>query len=143
MLRLALILTINLIMSLTLMSQTYDFVVIVNKENPINEVKIDEVSDIFLKKIKKWKGNNVIMPINLTSISKLREKFSKKIHSKSINQIKSYWQQSIFSGKGVPPIEFDSEEEVINYISKNKYAIGYISADNKSNIIKEIVIIDE
>ncbi len=143
MMRLALILTINLIMSLTLLSQTYDFVVIVNKENPINELKIDEVSDIFLKKIKKWQGSNVILPINMSPNSKIREKFSKKIHSKSINQIKSYWQQSIFSGKGVPPIEFDSEEEVINYVSQNKYAIGYISADNKSNIIKEIVIFAE
>jgi hypothetical protein len=44
-----------------------------------------------------------------------------------VSSIKAYWQKQIFSGRGVPPEEKQSDEEVLEYVSKNVGAIGYIS----------------
>jgi hypothetical protein len=45
---------------------------------------------------------------------------------KTLTQLRSYWNQQIFSGKGVPPPELDSEAAVIRYVLSNRGAIGYL-----------------
>ena len=47
--------------------------------------------------------------------------------SRSVSAIKSYWQQMVFSGRGVPPPELDSDGEVVKFVLKNRGAIGYVS----------------
>ena len=42
--------------------------------------------------------------------------------------VKSFWQRMIFSGRGVPPVEKDTDEEVLSYVGANAGAIGYLSA---------------
>ena len=44
-------------------------------------------------------------------------------------QLKSYWNQQIFSGKGVPPPEADSTADVIAYVLANPGAVGYLPVD--------------
>jgi hypothetical protein len=35
----------------------------------------------------------------------------------------------VFSGRGVPPPELDSEEQVVQFVLKNPGAIGYVSGN--------------
>ena len=44
-------------------------------------------------------------------------------------QLKSYWNQQIFSGKGVPPPEADSPAAAVAYVLANPGAIAYVPAD--------------
>ena len=37
-----------------------------------------------------------------------------------------YWQQRIFSGRDVPPPEFELDREVVEYVLKHAGAIGYV-----------------
>ncbi len=41
--------------------------------------------------------------------------------------MESFWQQQIFSGKDVPPEKKKSDAEVIEFVSANPGAIGYVS----------------
>ena len=41
--------------------------------------------------------------------------------------VRNYWQQRIFTGRGVPPPELASEEAVIKYVTDHPNAIGYVS----------------
>ena len=80
-------------------------------------------------------------PVNLSEDSPVREKFSKEIHKKKIFSIKSYWQKQIFSGRGVPPQEKASDQDVLEYVEENAGAIGYVSASAevesyKVNVLK-------
>ena len=54
--------------------------------------------------------------------------------------ISSYWAQRIFSGRDVPPPELDSDEAVIEYVLKNRGAVGYVSPSAKLERAKVLPI---
>jgi ABC-type phosphate transport system substrate-binding protein len=41
--------------------------------------------------------------------------------------MKNYWQQSLFAGRGVPPIEQPGDAQVAAFVASNPNAIGYVS----------------
>ena len=46
---------------------------------------------------------------------------------KTVSAVKSYWQQQIFAGREVPPVEKTSDAEVIAFVKANRGAVGYVS----------------
>ena len=102
--------------------------VIVNKSNPIVTLTKSELSRLFLKKTIVWTGGGEVQPVDLGEDSDIRQVFSKQVLGKDISAVKGYWQQLIFTGRGVPPIEKQSETEVLAFVGANRNAIGYVSA---------------
>lgn len=117
-----------------------EYKVIVNAANPISALSKDRVSKLFLKKLTRWEDDKSVLPVNLPPESPVRQKFSLEIHGKNIAAIKSYWQQRIFSGQGVPPPEKVTEKEVVNYVQENPGAIGYVSETALVDKIKVLKI---
>ena len=103
------------------------FVVVVNAKNPSFVVDRDFVADAFLKKTTRWPNGDVIKPVDQTSSSPTRARFSEAILKRSVSAVKSYWQQIIFSGRDVPPTEVASDEDVIKFVAAHPGAIGYVS----------------
>lgn len=102
--------------------------VVVNKSNPVTTLTKSELSRLFLKKTIVWQGGGEVQPVDLGEDSDARQAFSKQVLGKDISAVKGYWQQLIFTGRGVPPIEKQSEAEVLAFVSANRNAIGYVSA---------------
>lgn len=46
-------------------------------------------------------------------------------------QLVKIWDRSVFSGSGQSPMVVGSFDEMLNKVSKNKGAIGYISSDRE------------
>lgn len=105
------------------------FKIIVNNASDVTSMRKEEVANIFLKKVSKWKNGHKIFPVDQVDSSPLRESFSKQIPGKSVTAIKSYWQQQIYSGREVPPPEVANDNAVIIYVQGNVDAIGYVSAN--------------
>jgi ABC-type phosphate transport system substrate-binding protein len=120
--------------------EVVDFYIIVNKGNSITKISKSQLSNIFLKKTKKWNNSNEIVPVDLLSNSKVRSEFSKIILNRTVPQVKAYWQQNLFSGKNTPPIELKNDNEVIEFVKNKADAIGYISKKNISDDVKIIII---
>jgi hypothetical protein len=55
-------------------------------------------------------------------------------------QLKSYWNQQIFSGKGVPPPEADTASAVISYVLAHKGAVGYLPANVEARGVKVVKV---
>ena len=108
-----------------------DFVVIVHLENPTRSLDYLEVSDMFLTKTKRWDDKTVVKPVDLKAGSSIRDSFSKEIHEKSVASVESFLHQQIFSGRAKPPLVVGSDAEVVDFVSKNSGAIGYVSSDYK------------
>jgi len=126
----------------TIFSQSEtSYKVIVNKDNPISELSKDKVSKLFLKKTKKWDNGDKVNPVDLFSDSSIRKSFSTGIYKKSVSAIKAYWQKQIFSGKGIPPAEKNSNNEVVAYVKSKSGAIGYVSSNTNTNSVKVVKII--
>lgn len=117
-----------------------DFKVIVNQNNPINKLKRDKISDLFLKKTDVFPDGMKAMPVDLLPNNPIRIEFSDKIHKRRVKAVESFWQQQIFTGQGVPPPVKNTEEEIIEYVMNNPGAIGYISISISSPGIKEIEV---
>ena len=115
--------------------------VIVNNSVDVEEISKKELSNIFLKKKKKWADGTTVLPVDLKSNSKIREKFTKEVHRKNLNAIKAYWQKQIFSGRNIPPVEKASDSEIISYVKTNPGAVGYISSNSSATDVKTIKII--
>jgi len=104
-------------------------IIIVNSANKQTELTKDQISDIFLKKSRKWDNGKTIVPVDQTKPVKTRETFSKTYHGRSVSAIESFWQQQIFSGKDVPPAVKDNDADVVAFVKANPNAIGYVSAN--------------
>jgi hypothetical protein len=108
-------------------SPAQDFAVIVNASNPVSTLSKDEVAKLFLKKTVAWQSGQSASPVELPATAKVREAFAREVLNKSVAQVRSYWQQQIFSGRDVPPPEKPNEDEVLAFVRANPNAIGYVS----------------
>src|SRR3569623_1889440 len=106
-----------------------DFKVIANPEVSGDSVDRDFVRDAYLKKSNEWGNGDTIHPIDLTSKFRERDHFTEQVIRKTPAQLRTYWNQQIFSGKGGPPPEADAVEDVIDFVDTTKGAIGYVPAD--------------
>ena len=105
------------------------FVIIVNPKNPITTIDRDLLRNMYLKKRVVWGNGETIRPIDLSSKFSLREQFVRRVLKKTPAQLKTYWNQQIFSGKGVPPPEATSPADVVSYVLANPGAVGYVPID--------------
>jgi ABC-type phosphate transport system substrate-binding protein len=102
------------------------FVVVVHRDNPVTSVDRDFLRDAFLKKATDWSHGEAIRPVDLASRFEVREIFTREVLRKTSAQLRSYWNQQIFSGKGTPPVEADSIAEMLEYVASNPGAVGYL-----------------
>ena len=105
--------------------------VIVNNTNETSSLQKKELSQLFMKKTAKWGAGTAVIAVDQTEKSSVRERFTQEVHGKSVAAVKSYWQQQIFSGRDVPPVEKSSDAQVVAFVKQNAGAIGYVgeSAD--------------
>jgi len=101
--------------------------IIVNAANTVEAVDRRFVSDAFFKKTTRWPNDLFIRPVDQSADSASRRAFSEDVLKRSVAAVKSYWQQMVFSGRGVPPPELDSDAEVVKFVVLNPGAIGYVS----------------
>jgi ABC-type phosphate transport system substrate-binding protein len=100
--------------------------VIVHPRNPVASAERIFVADAFLKKTTRWRHGEAIRPVDLVD-SAPRRKFTEDVLTRSVSAVRSYWQQQIFSGRGIPPPELDSDQDVVKFVLHNPGAIGYVS----------------
>ena len=114
--------------------------VIINPDNPAISLDRSFVRDAFLKKTTEWGDGKALRPVDLSTKFPARDRFTQDVLRKSPSQLKSYWNQQIFSGKGVPPPETDSTSAVIEYVLANPGAIGYLPASTDPGRAKVIKV---
>jgi len=117
-----------------------EFKVIVHPERPA-ELHRAFLADAFLKNVSRWSDDEAIRPVDQRQDAAARRRFSEQVLRRSVEAVKTYWQQRIFSGRGVPPPELDSDEAVVRYVESHAGAVGYISGTasaGKTRVIKII-----
>jgi ABC-type phosphate transport system substrate-binding protein len=117
-----------------------EFIVIVNAENPTRSLSKDFLEEAFLKRKTEWGDRELLKPVDQHPESRVRERFSERVLHRSVAAVKSYWQQRIFSGRGVPPPELESDQAVVAYVHKHRGAIGYVSGSAQLGGVKAITV---
>jgi hypothetical protein len=99
------------------------------------------LQDAFLKKVTLWPGGKVIRPADLLTNSPVRRQFTADVLKRSVEAVKSYWQQRIFSGRDVPPPELDTDDDVVKYVLKQEGAVGYVSGNANLNGARVLTVV--
>jgi ABC-type phosphate transport system substrate-binding protein len=102
------------------------FVVVVNADNATASLPRTVVARMFLHRAT-WPTGTAALPVDQIDRSPIRVEFTQAVHGKSVGAIKAYWQQKIFSGQDVPPLEKPSDADVLAYVQANPAAIGYVA----------------
>jgi hypothetical protein len=103
------------------------YVVIVEPSNEVTSVERKFLEETFLKKVTRWPNDSALRPVDLAPNSAVRRKFTQEVLNRSVEAVQGYWQQRIFSGRDVPPPEFDTDHDVVDYVLKHAGAVGYVS----------------
>lgn len=115
-------------------------IVIVNRANPHSAIDREELARLFLKKKLKWSHGVTAMPVDQKLTSEIRRIFSQEVLLKPVSAVNAYWQQRIFSGRGIPPPQKTSDSAVVLFVASNPGAVGYISASAAIGKVKVLSI---
>ena len=116
--------------------------VVVASANPVTAIDRGELAKVFLRNVTRWKDGREIAPVDQSGRSEVRTEFTKDVLEKAgmsrISAVESYWQQQIYSGRGVPPPVKASDAEVVAFVVANPGAIGYVSAAADTTGVKVV-----
>lgn len=103
--------------------------VIVHRSNPATTLPRELVARYFLKKTTEWPSGKAITVVDQTKDSAVRATFAQEVLKKTLAEVSAYWQQQVFSGAAVPPVEKKGDAAVVALVETTETAIGYVQAD--------------
>lgn len=118
-----------------------EFKVIVHAGRADKSVPRAFLADAFLKNATRWGDDETIRPVDQRPNTAVRRRFSEVVLKRSVAAVKTYWQQKIFSGRGVPPPELDSDEAVVHWVEDHPGAVGYITGSASAGRTKVVFVI--
>lgn len=117
-----------IIMLLSSTAAFADILIISNKDVPDSALSRKEVQEIFLGKRVQWSDNSKIRFVTVKNPD-IHKAFLKQYLKKSNSKWKAYWKRMVFTGRGTPPKQFKTTQELLDYVSKTDGAVGYIDSE--------------
>ncbi|MEE2023441.1 MULTISPECIES: type 2 periplasmic-binding domain-containing protein [Alkalimonas] len=106
------------------------------------DLTTEDVSRLYLGRARTFPNGESAVPINLAEGMLARESFDQRALSRSSAQLKAYWSKLVFTGKGTPPQEVDSHEEVLKLVATNPSIIGYVPASAADERVRIAIQLD-
>jgi ABC-type phosphate transport system substrate-binding protein len=104
------------------------FVIIVNKQNQLQELSVAKLKTIFLRRISRWPWGAAIDPVDLPEDSVLRREFAREVLNTTLAELGVYWIDQKATRSVNPPVVAPSVEAVKAAVAAQPGAIGYIPA---------------
>ncbi|WP_045855993.1 type 2 periplasmic-binding domain-containing protein [Teredinibacter purpureus] len=97
-----------------------------------------DVTKIFLGKVKTFPSGGAVLPLGRAEGAEVTSEFNSKVLDKSASQLKSYWSKLVFTGKGTPPKEFESDGEILQLVATNPNMIGFVDAGSVADNVRVV-----
>ncbi len=115
--------------------------IVVNKENPVSDISLAELKDIFLGVQQSWESGGRIVAVGREEGSEEKEIVLDKIYNMSGTQLKQYWTAKVIRGNNVhPPKTFPSDALIKKLVQRVPNAVGYIRADQADDSVKVLKV---
>jgi len=116
-----------------------DVSVIVNKSNTV-DIPVEDIKRLFLGKQSEFSNGSEAIPVNLSVGNGSRVEFDESVLGRSSAQVQSYWSKLVFTGKGTPPKEVDSDAAALELVLKNPSTIAYIDSSKVTGDVRVIAV---
>jgi len=124
--------------SLLVCTTAFSAVAVIVHPSNANALSQSDITRIFLGKKKSFPDGADAIPVDQQEGSAARSAFVSTMLKKNEQQIKAYWAQLLFTGKGTPPKEVGAGSDVKKLISENPALIGYIDAADADDSVKVV-----
>ncbi|MCH8497883.1 MAG: phosphate ABC transporter substrate-binding protein [Marinobacter sp.] len=115
-----------------------DVVVIGHPGGP-DSISLNEVRDIYLNRSQQLPGGQRAAPYELPEGNATRQSFHQKVTGRNDAQLKAFWSQQVFTGRGQPPQELGADAAVRAAVASTPGGIGYISAGAVDDSVKVLL----
>lgn len=106
-----------------------------------NPMSISELRDIFLGEKQVDSNNNTIVVVLPTTDFQGAEGVARLIAGSSLNSFRRYWLSIVFQGRANPPVYFNSNQRMIDFVQENPGSIAILYDYTGSEKITTIQII--
>ncbi|SNY45773.1 hypothetical protein SAMN06297280_0956 [Arsukibacterium tuosuense] len=127
---------------MVLMGSAHADIIIIGHPSNSNSVSVEELQRLYTGKSSSFADGESALPLNLSDANTVRTRFDEKALGRSSSQIKAYWSKLVFTGKGTPPKEVDSEAEMVKLVSSNPNLLGYVSSSTDVSGVKVLLKIE-
>ncbi|MFT7111019.1 MAG: ABC-type phosphate transport system substrate-binding protein [Psychrobacter glaciei] len=105
-----------------------DLQVIANKSFNESSISMQKLRDIYSGDSQYINGIRII-PLDQSFNTENRALFYDLVLEKPMDQIMSHWSKLIFTGKGQAPTSLSGDASILEFVSGNLNAIGYVGSD--------------
>ena len=144
-LRSILVICLSCLLSVTFMVQSQAPVVQVIAHTSVSSQKIsvDQIRRIFSMRQTVWPNDQLITVYVLANQDPTHQDFSIKVLGMFPYQLDRIWNKLVYSGLGEEPIKVKSEQEMLERISQQPGAIGYVMGQVNVDNVKNIDVVKE
>ncbi|MCP3141147.1 type 2 periplasmic-binding domain-containing protein [Pyxidicoccus xibeiensis] len=123
-------------------AEVVEFLVIAHPSAGVDTLTRQELAHFFLKKTTRWESGTEVLPVDLPEDSAVRVAFSEEILQRSLPAVRAWWQQRIFSGRGVPPVVMETTDQVVDFVRSTPGAVAYVDAGADVQGVAVLVVAD-
>lgn len=123
------LLCLLVIVPLATHANAQDIKLIANPDVQVDALSAADVKNIFLGKKTNW-DNGAKITFFISEETATHKAFLKSYVGESAARYKKIWRRRVFSGRGKAPKSSSSDKEMVDLVSKNSGAIGYVSAQS-------------
>jgi len=102
-----------------------DTYVVINSGAGVQSLSTEDTANVFLGNKRHWSDGSRVK-LAVLRPPELQKDFLEVVTGRSPNQYWSHWRNIVFSGRGFMPKVFDTEEELLTYVAREKGAVGQI-----------------
>lgn len=118
-----------------------DIFVVVNAANPVTALTQKQVLDIYMGRRRAFPGGEYVLPFDQSRNGAAREEFYQLLTGMSLSQVNGYWSRLIFTGQMLPPEPLPDDTAVLDVVSRNRDAIGYVGRPPRDASVNVILVL--
>jgi ABC-type phosphate transport system substrate-binding protein len=131
-----------LLLSCLVPSAHSEIMVIVHADSPLKSLTSKEVSDLYLGRLRTV-GGAPVQVLDLSGDTPLRERFFKSLNGMDLRRVNAYWARLQFSGDMLAPFQLGNSDRMLEAVSHNKLAIGYIDSQLVSPRVRSVLSLND
>jgi len=135
-------LTAGLMLVAALTAFAGDVKVVANPSVRTSSISIAELRTVFLLQRKTLKEGSSVEPV-LGRKGATTDAFMKRYLNRDSEEVRTYYQGLVFTGKGSMPKQLNSDADIVAYVARTKGAIGYVSSDSNTDPVKVLAVTED
>lgn len=103
-----------------------DIYVIAHVNGNTEQLTRQQVADLYLGRTRMLQPGDYVILIDQNNDQPVRERFFRLLTNMSLSQVNAYWARLRFTGRQHPPEPQANDAKVIEAVSRDPLAIGYV-----------------